>query len=127
MQFRHATEELPFGEPLNVRSAWEVRVRAAICPCYCPLIGVLRSCPCSNLLADQDVMATAAISAMPKSGRGDEKQMLQLARDLLWPCSERDDRGTRSQAQSLGEPLFRFLGLTFALQLSVKSGPRNHH
>jgi len=30
-QFRHATEELPFGEPLNVRSAWEVRARAAIC------------------------------------------------------------------------------------------------
>src|SRR5215471_6215167 len=45
MQFRHATQELPFGEPLNVRSAWEVRARAAICPCYCPLIGVLRSCP----------------------------------------------------------------------------------
>src|SRR5262245_39166055 len=28
MQFRHATEELPFGEPLNVRSAWKVRARA---------------------------------------------------------------------------------------------------
>jgi hypothetical protein len=67
MQFRHATEELPFGEPLNVRSAWEVRARAAICPCHCPLIGVLRSCPCSNLLADQGVMATAAISAVQTS------------------------------------------------------------
>src|SRR5262245_35519788 len=51
MQFRHAIEELPFGEPLNVGSAWEVRARAAICPCYCPLSGVPPSCPCSNLLA----------------------------------------------------------------------------
>ena len=35
-------------------------------PCYCPLIEVLRSCPCSNLLADQGVMATAALSANGK-------------------------------------------------------------
>jgi hypothetical protein len=64
MQFHHASEELPFGEPLNVRSAWEVRARVAVCPCSCPLIGVLRSRPCSNLLADQGVMATAAIFAL---------------------------------------------------------------
>src|SRR5262245_32473089 len=50
MQFRYATEELPFGEPLNVRSAWEVRARAAICPVIVRC-GVPPSCPCSNLLA----------------------------------------------------------------------------
>jgi hypothetical protein len=29
---QYATEKLPFGEPLNARSAWAVSARAAICP-----------------------------------------------------------------------------------------------
>jgi hypothetical protein len=48
MQFHHATEEVPFGDPLNVRSAWEVRARTAICPCYSRLFNIFHPDRCAE-------------------------------------------------------------------------------
>lgn len=83
MQFGHAIEELPFGEPLNARSAWEVKARAAICPCS--PIGVLRSCPCFNLLAGQGVMAAwmSGKTAAERCERAESAGQIWIPREWL--------------------------------------------